>query len=415
MRAANLTGVLCAVVATAAALSSSAAESLCLVGARLVDPMRKIQSRADIVIQGERIVDVSPSAGARCSGRTIFLHGKFVMPGLIDLHVHLEGNPSPTDRDAEDPGMEPTAQLVLRTGVMDMLDLFGDVSLLSPLRDKLATSKRHASLHFAGPILLSRGAQTENAVRSQVRRLATWRPDVIKIVPSDNSLLGPAIAEATKLGLRTVVHIDTWDDARIAVAAGAKVITHLQDSEVIPDDLVRMMVAQRTQLLPTIAMQCDLARYSKNPALLEDPLLRQVTTPALRQQYLRRNLFTEKAKRWVKWQEEDCVAKDFVSLRKLRDAQLTILAGSDTGNLGTFQGYSLHRELELLAEAGIPPWDCLRAATTKAAEFLGVPWGVSAGMPANLLVLDASPVEDLHNTRRIAKIIYRGALLGSDL
>ena len=90
---------------------------------------------------------------------------------------------------------------------------------------------------------------------------------------------------------------------------------------------------------------------------------------------------------------------------------MPILAGSDTGNLGTFQGFSLHRELELLAEAGLPAWDTLRAATTLAARFLRDPWGLQPGAPANLIVLDASPLERMSNTRRIRQIIHRGRIL----
>lgn len=409
---AKLAAVLCAVIGSAghAAPPASAPPRLCLTGGQVVDPERKTITRADIVIEGERIARVGPGAGASCAGRIVDVSGKFVMPGLIDLHVHLEGNPSPTDRAAEDPGIEATTQLVMRTGLLDMLDLAGDPSILAPLRDKLRASNRHANLHFAAPVFLNGRLQSEREVREQVQRQAAWRPDFIKIIPFEEPAFAAAIAESTRLGLRTIVHINTWEEARVAVEAGATAITHLQDEVVIPDDLVRLMAARGTRLVPTIAMQCDLARYSKTPALLEDPLLKQVTTPALRQQYREQQQFTEKARRWVKWQQDDCVAKDFVSLRKLRDAHLTILAGSDTGNLGTFQGYSTHRELELLAEAGIPPWDALQAGTTKAAEFLGVPWGVSAGRPANLLVLDASPVDDVRNTRRIAKVIYRGVV-----
>lgn len=397
----------------ASAPAASAPATLCLVGGQVVDPARQTITRADVVISGERIVRVAPAAGAGCTGRTLDVRGKFVMPGLIDLHVHLEGNPSPTDRAAEDPGIEATAQLVLRTGLLDMLDLAGDPSVLSSLRDKFRTTSRHASVHFAAPVFLNGRMQSERDVRAQVRQQAAWRPDFIKIIPFEQPAFAAAISESTKLGLRTIVHINTWEEARVAVQAGATAITHLQDEVIIPDDLVQLMVARKTRLVPTMSMQCDLARYSKTPELLEDPLLKQVSSAALRQQYRERQQFTEKAQRWVRWQEADCVANDFASLRKLRDAHLTILAGSDTGNLGTFQGYSIHREVELFAEAGIPAWDALQSATTKAAEFLGVPWGIGAGLPANLLVLDASPVEDVRNTRRIAKVVYRGAVVSS--
>lgn len=394
-----------------AAPPASTAATMCLLGGQVVDPTHQSVSRADVVIDGDRITRVGPEAGAGCAGRTIDVRGKFVMPGLIDLHVHLEGNPSPTEVAAEDPGIEATMQLVLRTGLMDMLDLAPNPSVSFPLRDKLRGALNYPGLRVAAVIFLSGRSQSADQDRALVRKQAGWRPDVLKVIPFDSPSFGATLGEASKLGIKTVVHINTWEEARAAVEAGATVITHFQDSVVIPDELVRLMAARHTLLLPTLAVQCEIGRLSKTPALLDDPLLAQVTTPALRQQYRQREQYTDKARRWVRWQQSDCVANDFVSLRKLRDAHVTFLAGSDTGNLGTFQGYSTHRELELMAEAGLSPWDTLRAATTRAAEFLGIKWGIGAGLPANLLVLDGSPVDSISNTRRIARVIYRGRLV----
>ena len=82
-----------------------------------------------------------------------------------------------------------------------------------------------------------------------------------------------------------------------------------------------------------------------------------------------------------------------------------MLTGTDGGNFGVFQGYSVHRELELLAEAGVSPWAALRAATTDAARFLDRRWGVEPGDEATLLVLEASPVEAIANTKRVHTVI----------
>lgn len=397
-----------------AAPPASAAATLCLVGGQVVDPAQQRVTQADVVIEGERIAKVGPAAGAGCVGRTVHVQGKFVMPGLIDLHVHLEGNPSPTDLAAEDPGIEATMQLVLaRTGLMDMLDLAPNPEVSFPLREKLRGSVHYPGLRVAAVIFLSGRGQSAEQDRALVRKQAQWRPDVLKVIPFDAPAFDATLGEARKLGIKTVVHINTWEEARAAVQAGATVITHFQDSAVIPDDLVRLMAARRTLLLPTLAVQCEIGRFSKTPALLDDPLLAQVTSAELRQQYRQREQYSDKARRWVRWQQSDCVANDFASLRKLRDAHVTFLAGSDTGNLGTFQGYSTHRELELMAEAGLSPWDTLRAATTRAAEFLGIKWGVGEGLPANLLVLDASPVEQISNTRRISQVIYRGRVVSA--
>jgi imidazolonepropionase-like amidohydrolase len=95
----------------------------------------------------------------------------------------------------------------------------------------------------------------------------------------------------------------------------------------------------------------------------------------------------------------------------LADAGVTILAGTDSGLPGTIQGYSLHRELIKLVEAGLSPWQALAAGTTKAGTFLGQSYGVTPGSVANLVVLAASPIEDIRNTQRIAHVIHRGSIV----
>jgi imidazolonepropionase-like amidohydrolase len=197
----------------------------------------------------------------------------------------------------------------------------------------------------------------------------------------------------------------------MAVRAGATAITHCADDEVIPEALATLMAKVGAVSIPTMAVQCDLARFTDTPALLEDPLLGRVSGVGLRATYRDRAHFSERARDWLDWQREDCATNDFASLRRLHAAGVTILAGSDTGNLGTFQGYSTHREIELMVEAGLPPWDALRAATTEAARFLHLRWGVRPGAPANLLVVAGSPLADVRNTRRIVDVIYRGRLL----
>ena len=88
-----------------------------------------------------------------------------------------------------------------------------------------------------------------------------------------------------------------------------------------------------------------------------------------------------------------------------------MLVGTDAGNWGTIHGYSVHRELILLVEAGLSPWEALAAATTNAGNLLGRHYGVRPGDEANLVILDASPIDDIANTQRISAVISRGKLV----
>ena len=104
------------------------------------------------------------------------------------------------------------------------------------------------------------------------------------------------LAEAARVGLPTVVHISSWEEARAAVRAGARALTHFEDELVIPPDLVGLMAERGVQAIPTMAVQCDLARLVERPALLDDPLLQRVTGPSLRQAYRDPGRFIEKAR-----------------------------------------------------------------------------------------------------------------------
>ena len=113
---------------------------------------------------------------------------------------------------------------------------------------------------------------------------------------------------------------------------------------------------------------------------------------------------------WLAWQRT-LIEPNLESVRALATAGVPMLSGTDGGNFGVFQGYSVHRELELLGEAGLSPWAALRSATTDAGRFLGRRWGVESGDEATLLVLDASPVESIVNTKRIYAVVQRGSVV----
>ena len=87
-----------------------------------------------------------------------------------------------------------------------------------------------------------------------------------------------------------------------------------------------------------------------------------------------------------------------------------MLAGTDGGNPGVIQGFSVHRELTRFVEAGLSPWDALAAATTRAGEFLGRHYGVSTGDEANVVVVDKSPLDDIANTQQISLVVMRGQI-----
>ena len=399
------------------------AAGLLLKNARLIDPTNRTIQLADILIVDGRIAPTSSPRTDDRDRKVIDLAGYWVIPGLIDLHVHSYGNvfPNGTDEDL-DPRL--TARLMLYCGVTAYLELgtrnLDDIfAARNRQRAGDTSAGGEADIYCAGmafgPWSLSTPAKARETIANYIEH---WQPDVIKILNGgfsnrggiDPETLQAAIATARRAGTKTVVHIGKWANARVTLSAGASAITHFDDDETIPDDLVRQWSATQTSSIPTMAVQSDMANFVGTPVLLDSPLLRAVASPAGIQSYRDPARYTARASRAVRWQQDD-MPNDTLTFHKLAAAGITLLAGSDTCNLGTFQGYSLHREIKLMQDAGYPAWDALAAATTRAAAFLGRPSGIHPGEIAELVVLGADPLADTANTQKIAAAIHHGRLV----
>lgn len=404
---ATLLSVLCA--------ASAQADSLLLQNANVVDPNSKTIQKRDILILDGRITAKNSSVEKKY--RTIDLAGKYIIPGLIDLHVHCGGNPFP-DGSYEDLGPERTAKAMLYAGVVAYLDLFySDFAQIFRSRNLQQTEpskhRDEASIYCAGTGWgnwnLTKDPQA--AIESYIDR---WKPDVIKLIYGREGLdkvnLAKAIKGAKRKGVKTVVHIGSWEHGQDAIESGATAVTHFFDDQVIPNEVLKVWAKSKTISIPTMAVQCDLANLTSKPLLLKSKILGGLEPASRLATYLHKEKFTKKSLATLKWQKED-MQNDMKSFKRLADAHVQILAGSDTGNPGTIQGFSLHREMKLMQDAGYSTWDALASATTKAAAFLGRPSGIKDGDIAELVILDANPIQDIANTQKVHNVIHYGNII----
>lgn len=411
-------------------LGAATAQDLLIRDAQVVDPVTRTVRRGSVVIRDGRILEIVRRAPATFRGDVIDAGGRWLIPGLNDLHVHAFGNAGAAGA-LDIMGPERVARVMLYCGVTGFLDLFSVEEQILGARDRQRTvGLDGADIYAAGPILTSTGGHgTEYGVptriidspadaRREVDALAKKRPDVVKIVydhagrmPTiDRATLREAIAAAKEHNLATVVHIGTWQDALEAVEDGASAITHMHGPDEIPDALVTLMRKRRTYLIPTLAVHRELINIVANPLLLDEPLLAAVASPAIVSSYRDTAAFEPRLRSFMGWLRRLAPGIDR-SIARAHRAGIPILAGTDVGNPGTFHGYSLHRELELLVAAGLSEWDALASATTLAGRFLGVPYGVRPGDIANLVILEASPIERIANTRRISAVIHHGRII----
>jgi len=397
--------------------SPARAEELLLQHAKLVDPSKRTIQLTDILIRDGKITSASNNHNQ--PDRTIDLHGKYVIPGLIDLHVHFSHNPLPNGK-AELFDVHEAARADLYCGVCAFLDLAnGHYDRLFEQRDLQRSDPvkfaDESDIYCAGGAFgnwnLSSTSVTPSKIDDYIRK---WKPDVIKLIYGKNTLdrekLAAAIGAANKMGVKTVVHIGSWSHAQDAIESGATAVTHFFDDEPIPEKLAEIWSKSKTLSIPTMAVQCDMANFTSHPKLLDSPLLKQIESPAALQSFSNSKHYCEKAQETLEWQQDD-LKNDMESFHRLKDLNVPMLAGSDCGNIGTFQGYSLHRELKIMQDAGYTSWQALAAGTTAAADFLGRPSGIKDGDIAELVILDADPTADISNTQKIFATVHHGKLL----
>lgn len=402
----------------------STAQDLALTGVVVLNPSDESIHRGVVLIKDGRILTLAETLPSDFHGPTLELDGRFVIPALADLHTHSFGNSSPAGMP-QLLGAPGTVNAALYNGVGFVLDLFGREEVVLAFRDSQRTGDTRGALLFAaGPCFTataghcteygipSRIIDTPEEARREVADLARSAPDVVKIVYDHQSYGGRSMPTVTlntltavietahQHGLKAVVHVGTWTDVREAVVAGADAVTHTPGPDPPPADLAGLMVRSGVYHIPTLAVQGDFSRILDDPGMLNDALLVATVPEALLDAYRHVDESQPRFYQWLNRQRRS-LEPNQEAVKILADAGVPMLLGTDAGNIGVFQGYSVHREMELLGSAGLSTWAVLRSATTNAARFLGYGWGVEPGDEATLVVLDASPLESITNTKAI--------------
>ena len=212
-----------------------------------------------------------------------------------------------------------------------------------------------------------------------------------------------AIEEAHAAKLRVAVHATELNTARTAVQAGADVLVHsVADAEVDPE-FVRLLAERKVPLVTTLTVRVgysSVLNHEFRPSAAD----MQFASPDIVATVL--EPFETPDNRYRRGPSD--AARH--SIRRLWDGGVTVAAGSDAGNIGTFHASGLHRELELLVESGLSPGEALQAATLNAAQVMGRTdlGAIAPGKTADLVVLDANPLLDIRNARRIAWVVKGG-------
>jgi imidazolonepropionase-like amidohydrolase len=366
------------------------------------------------------------------------LSGKTVMPGLISAHSHLGLIVDDAESSAEGYTRENvTAQLKQfeRYGVTTILSLGANRDLVYALRDEqrrgrlegatIFTAGRGIGVPGGAPGLPAAADQiyrpaTADEARKDVDELAARRADIVKIwvdkghgaMPEMTPEIYKAvIEEAHRKNLRVAAHEYALEDAKELMADGVDVLAHSVRDQVVDDGFVEAMKQHKVWYVPTFTVDESFFVYAGRPEFMETLFFQQAAGPQLAEKFDAPG-YAEKVNQDPQTAQH---RKDFAigqqNLKKLFDAGVNVGFGTDSGALpGRIPGFAEHRELELMVEAGLTSMQAIRAATGENAKLLHAAdrGTIAAGKRADLLVLDADPLADIRNTRKIFAVYHDG-------
>ncbi len=162
-------------------------------------------------------------------------------------------------------------------------------------------------------------------------------------------------------------------------------------------------------MIPTLAVHNDFVNFLFDESVLDAPLLKQLVPESLIAAYKSQSLVEKYKDRKAEFEARNRIA--FAAVKAIHKAGVRVLVGTDAGNWNTVQGYSVHREMKLLSEAGFTPEEAIAAASTYSTEFLGIKVGTNEGERANFVVLNTSPTKNILNTQDIAFVVKDGKVV----
>jgi imidazolonepropionase-like amidohydrolase len=387
-------------------------------------------------VEDGRIAEVGKTGAVSAGngGRRVDLTGKTVMPALVNGHVHL----------GYDNGTSFSADNFTRDNVLKQLERYAYsgvgavLSLGTDLGDlPFAVRAQQESRLVGGALFLSagrgiappnagpanqalrpapHGVTTEAEARAAVREQAGRGARMIKIWVDDRNgtfpklspnLYRAVIAEAHVHQLAVIAHVYYLADAKALVDAGIDGFAHLPRDAEIDNTFANYIADRGVFVLPNLSIN-ETATHEVPPGWLDDPLMRDVTRPEVIEQL--RASFARRTSESVA-RARTTYALMERSIATLRLVGIRIGFGTDGGaSADHVHGFSDHRELELMVKAGMTPMEVIHAATRTTADIVGIPQlgAVAEGAIASFVVLDANPLTDIRNTRRIHSVYLRG-------
>lgn len=363
--------------------------------------------------------------------------GKYLIPGLTDVHIHLRGARGSI---AGDPGGKARPETIgrqalasyLYSGVTSVFDAGNMPDFIFHLRDEQRAGKigaphiyatggfvTYPGSHGSGPgaTLVDSWPQAIPLIDKHIAR----HPDMVKFTLEEHGwgsrpmipilpvpLLQHLVEYFNDHGVRTTVHTSSELRARQAIFAGVDTLAHPVIQGPITDSFATLMAMKQIPMASTLTIGENYARLAEHPEYLDQPLYRASLSPEEINELKTKRSQQYRDRTWTWWMKiMTPIAQE--NVRKIHDAGGVIALGTDQTS-----GPAVHREMELLVDAGISPAEVIRIATLNSAVFLGKQndyGSIERGKVADLVLLNADPTADINNAKDIDKVIFGGKVV----
>jgi len=391
---------------------------------------------AAMIIDNGKITWIGSAARLQVPANTAVadLSGKFVMPGIINLH----GHPGATVDMTQDPknftrqNLEKDLRTYATYGVTTVLSLGTDQDLILKIRDEQRAGRpSYTRVFTAGQGLTFEGSgggmpgvthtiSEVSQVPKLVDELAAKKVDIVKIWVDDGlgrqkkmpyPISKAIIDNAHSNRLRVAAHIYYLADAKQLVEGGLDALAHSIRDQPVDEELIESMKKHGAwQMAATLVREESMFIYAKPAPFLSDPFfLKSVSTAVVSA------LHDPVAQHKVEFDPDlpkyhAMLEMAQKNLKSLADAGIPYGFGTDSGVPGRFPGFFELREMELMVDAGLTPTQVITAATKRGAEFLGAKdlGTLEVGKWADFLVLSANPMANIRNMRSIETVAIAG-------
>ena len=440
---AEIVSAILALLVLSAPASSQPAGVAAFVDVALVPMDReRVVPGQTLIVRAGRIDEIGPAEAVEVPDGAMVVdgRGRYLMPGLADMHAHLPAPPMPQDV------IDSVLFLFVANGVTTVRGMMGHPSHTG-LRDRVARGDvLGPTLYVAGPPLENRSVTDPETAGRLVREQAVAGFDFIKVIDVNAEAYNAIIETADDLDIPVVGHVPRAVGILGVLGAGQLSVEHLDgyleaaeadDSPIrragfltrsrqLPlvvdttrfPDLVKETRDRGTWNVPTLSLYETFFAPDRGDALkLKRPEVRHLPPEIVEEWVTLKNEFLDNPTRNVMgFAVTGPGVSRLLALRKemvkaLHSGGARLLLGTDALQLFMVPGFSVHREMVLLVESGLSPYDVLELGTRNAAEYLGrlsEVGTIATGKRADLLLLEADPLVDIRNVSRRIGVMIRG-------